>query len=310
MRILNTVLTLVLFVSLIACNQKEAQEFELQDTASKTSEFSYSPPQNYKDYWYNGTAEISSYTLSQARYGELRDGQAVLVFVTEPFSTKHNTKADNPAPKDPSVLKLNATRKFNTGIYPYSMMNSTFFPIENGEQSLKVSSSVQEWCGHAYMELKNKETFLVNIDSYFQGESVQDLALEKTDLEDDIWSKIRLQPQLLKEGNFTMIPAFFYLRLKHVQAKAYNVNAELNSQTDGNSVYKLEYPELGRSLSISFKTAFPHTIESWSETYSSGFGDSAKSITTTAKRIKTIRSAYWKRNANSDLVLRDSLGLK
>ena len=276
----------------------------------EASKFIHSPGQKYKDYWFNGTAEISSYTLSQARYGELRDAQAVMVFVTEPFSKEYNTKADAPTTNDPTVLKLNQTRNFTTGIYPYSMINSSFFPFENGEQSIKITTSVQEWCGHVYMELQNNDQFNVNINSYFQGESVTNLKLDKVDLEDDVWSKIRLQPKLLKMGEFSMIPSFFYMRLKHVKTKAYPVKAELFYHHDDTSLYTLTYPDLGRKIAITFQTDFPHLIESWTETYSSGFGANAKTMTTTATRSKTIRSDYWSRNANADTVLRDSLGLK
>ncbi|MEX0361456.1 MAG: septum formation inhibitor Maf, partial [Allomuricauda sp.] len=41
--------------------------------------------EDFKSYWYAGNAEITSYKLEQARYGELRDGTAVLIYVTEPF---------------------------------------------------------------------------------------------------------------------------------------------------------------------------------------------------------------------------------
>ena len=33
---------------------------------------------DFKEYWYAGNAEITSYKLTQARYGELREGKAVL----------------------------------------------------------------------------------------------------------------------------------------------------------------------------------------------------------------------------------------
>ena len=46
----------------------------------------------FADYWYRGQAEITSYDLEQARYGELRSGTAVLVFVTEDFSKGQITK--------------------------------------------------------------------------------------------------------------------------------------------------------------------------------------------------------------------------
>jgi len=112
-----------------------------------------------KEYWYAGEAEITSYKLTQARYGEIHSGHAVLIFVTEPFSTKTWTKADQPTATDVSVMKLNFTKKFNTGIYPYSMMTSTFLPVDGAVNSLKITSSSQEWCGHTYMEMKNKSKY-------------------------------------------------------------------------------------------------------------------------------------------------------
>jgi hypothetical protein len=41
---------------------------------------------DFEKYWFNGEAELSSFQLTQARYGELREGKAVMIFVTEPFS--------------------------------------------------------------------------------------------------------------------------------------------------------------------------------------------------------------------------------
>ena len=107
----------------------------------------------FKAYWYAGEAEITSYKLEQARYGELRDGNAVLIYVTEPFLPKEQVKANNNNPENISVLKLNATKKFLTGIYPYSIMSSTFYPVHDNQHALKTSLSVQEWCGHVYSSL-------------------------------------------------------------------------------------------------------------------------------------------------------------
>jgi len=44
------------------------------------------PAEEFGAYWYQGKAELTSYTLEQARYGEVHPGEAVLVFVTEDFS--------------------------------------------------------------------------------------------------------------------------------------------------------------------------------------------------------------------------------
>ena len=86
-----------------------------------------SPGKAFKSYWYNGEAEITSFDLQQARYGHTYPGQAVMIFVTEDFSKAKQVKLDHPeeAGNDRiNVLKLNLTKKFNTGIYPYSMMLS------------------------------------------------------------------------------------------------------------------------------------------------------------------------------------------
>lgn len=261
-----------------------------------------------KSYWYSGEAEISSYDLVQARYGEKHRGEAVMVFVTEPYSKKTWTKADNPNEDDVPVLKLNYTKKFNTGIYPYSMMTSTFFPFENGKHAVKISASMQEWCGHSYMELRNKKEFEVRIDSYFEGESNESLKLSKAYLEDDFWTIIRLNPENLPVGKVAIIPSFFYLRLSHEPFKAYTCETEY-IQGVRESSYKLNYPTLNRSKIIRFETDFPHQILSWEETNYSGWGEGRKELTTTATLKASIRSAYWNKNTVADSTYRQQLKL-
>ncbi len=262
-----------------------------------------------KNYWYKGGgAEITSYKLTQARYGELRNGEAVMVFVTEPFSPSSNTKADNFSKDNVSVLKLNFTKRFNTGIYPYSMMNSSFFPMEEGFTSVKVSTSVQEWCGHVYMELRNKEKYELDNFSYFEGESFKK-ELDKVELEDDLWSKIRLNPEMIQNGNTTMIPPFFYLRLLHKEAKGYACSVKTIENKDGSSEVQVSYPELDRNLNIRYSTDFPHSIESWTESYIDGWGEDAKRLETKGVKMKSIRSKYWEKHDNSDEGMRTELGL-
>ncbi|MGK0175964.1 MAG: hypothetical protein ACI9AT_002351, partial [Ulvibacter sp.] len=66
---------------------------------------------------------------------------------------------------------------------------------------------------------------------------------------------------------------------------------------------------LERNLIIYFENKFPFSIEKWEETYVSGFGQGAKTLTTTATKMKRIKTAYWSQNKNSDIALRDTLGL-
>ncbi len=261
-----------------------------------------------KKYWYDGNAEISSFHLKQIRYGELHEGTAVLVYVTEPFSKIRNTKADSKHSDNVSVLKLNTTKKFNTGIYPYSMMNSSFFPVEGSNNSLKITSSIQEWCGMTFLEMKNDKDFNFNLSSYFEGASFKNKKIEKKLLEDDLWSLIRLNPELLPKGELQIIPSMFFLNSMHKKIKSYTANLTLKKESKITS-YEISYPELNRKIIIRFKSEFPNKITGWSETYSSDYGANRKTLTTEAKLIKNLKVDYWNKNSNKDKHWRNKLGL-
>ncbi|GGD07405.1 hypothetical protein GCM10011368_06670 [Hyunsoonleella pacifica] len=256
--------------------------------------------QEFKDYWYAGKAEISSYKLEQARYGEIREGTAVLIYVTEDFLPEIQVKADYQNKSNIPVLKLNATKNFNTGIYPYSIMQSTFYPVANNQHALKVSSSMQEWCGHVYAQLNNKEQFNIMSHSYFQAEADEQFKLNKTTLENELWAQLRINPKSLPTGNISVIPSFEYTRMKHVKIKAYQAEATL-----AENKYTLNYKNLDRTLAINFNPKFPYDIISWEETFKSG----GKLLTTKATKLKTITSPYWQKNDNASAILRDTLQL-
>ncbi|OWW25512.1 septum formation inhibitor Maf [Zobellia sp. OII3] len=288
-------------------NKNEEQAMALHsEKAQKLPKKSLS--EEFKAYWYAGDAEITSYKLELARYGEIRDGKSVLIYVTEPFLKEKQVKADENHPDNIPVLKLNATKKYLTGIYPYSIMTSTFYPVHDNDHAVKVSFSAQEWCGQVYAQLNNREQFDITSHSYFESEADQDFKLEKTILENELWNKIRISPESLPTGDLTIIPSLEYIRLSHKELKPYKSTTSLSSK-DGISTYEIAYPELERSLKINFTTAFPHSIESWSDTFSSGFGKNAKIMTSTATKISTLKTPYWRQNGNKHISLRDSLGL-
>ncbi|MCF8243802.1 MAG: hypothetical protein K9J37_02200 [Saprospiraceae bacterium] len=268
-------------------------------------------PKAFQDYWYNNEAEITSYQLEQARYGELRKGTAVLVFVTEHFSKSKQVKTDKPGRSDYSVMKLNMEKKFATGIYPYSMLTSSFVPVDNSTaHATKVTTTVQEWCGHIFTQINNRGgKYKVESRSYFENEGDQDFSLKKVWLEDELWSKIRLNPELLPLGEQEIIPALFYTRLIHKELKPYNAVFAKKDLGDGTTAYTIRYPELDRELTIRYGNAFPYPIEGWEETYLDGWGEKAKKLTTKATKIKTIKSDYWKHNSNADGHLREEMGL-
>ena len=297
---------LVLLTVLSSCKKQNKEvgyniESKIEhETEPKKTKVKLTP--EFKAYWYAGEAEISSYKLQQARYGEMRVGYAVLVYVTEEFLPENQVKADYRSSENIPVLKLNATKNFLTGIYPYSIMQSTFYPIANNYHALKVSASVQEWCGHVYTQLNNKDQFEITSHSYFGNEGDQNFTLKKSILENELWVQIRINPKSLPVGDLEIIPAFEYTRLRHIDIKPYKALASLNNNT-----YSISYPELNRTISIQFNPKFPYDIFEWSETSTSSFGDNSEMMTTKATLLKTIKSPYWQKNHNEDEKLRETL---
>jgi hypothetical protein len=301
---------ITIFVLLNACSETQTETSETLATSDPEPKTEILGPETmlskeFKDYWYNGEAEITSYKLEQARYGEIRAGEAVLVFVTEDFLPEIQVKADNYSKNNSPVLKLNATKNFNTGIYPYSIMQSTFYPVANNQHALKVSASIQEWCGHTYTQLNNRKEFELLSHSYFQGEADQSFSIEKSWTENELWTKLRIDPKGLPIGELQIIPSIEYTSLRHETIKSYNAIASLNEGT-----YTISYPELNRILKINFNTNFPFYILGWEETIVSGSGASAQTLTTKATKLEVLKSAYWSKNHNTDESLRATLKLK
>ena len=76
-------------------------------------------------------------------------------------------------------MKLNLIKKFQTGIYDYSDVGSTFVSLaathgQPAGSTLKASFSSQEWCGHVYSQmLLNPAHIGFTQHSYFDGEADQ-----------------------------------------------------------------------------------------------------------------------------------------
>ena len=311
-KIINTNLKFVLIASLVmlcfSCKDKESKTSELVVTPNSKTEV-LAPKtklsKNFRDYWYNGEAEITSYKLEQERYGEIREGQAVLVFVTEDFLPEKQVKADNYSDSNTPILKMNATKNFVTGIYPYSIMQSTFYPVANNQHALKISASVQEWCGHMYTQLNNRDDFELVTHSYFQGEADSTFNLEKSWTENELWIKLRIDPKSLPVGEIDIIPSLEYIRLNHNELKSYKAFTSLE-----NGSYTISYEDLDRVLKINFNPNFPYDILGWEETSTSSSDASEEVLTTKATKLKTLKSDYWNKKSVSDIKLRETLKLQ
>ena len=264
---------------------------------------------SFDRYWHQGKAELTRYTLRQARYGDSHEGEAVLVFVTEDFLPKLQVKQEQGESSDAlSVLKLNAYRRFYTGIYPYTVMTSSFTP-ESGTPTLKLSSTVQEWCGQVYSQVNRRDDGLhALMHSYFQNEADQKTVLPDAPLEDGLWAKVRIDPSSIELGSRQIVPALAYIRMRHKALRPYPA---VLTKTDGATTdlvdhpvtaLRVDYPPLGRTLVIYYEPEFPHVIQAWEETEGP--------FRTTAVRTHAIIDDYWNHNSAQDGAYREALGLQ
>jgi hypothetical protein len=103
----------------------------------------------------------------------------VLIFVTETFTDAERVKSDGGHKDEFPVVKLNDVRDFQTGIYDYNAMTSTFVRLDGGLPQgvpTKVAFSEQEWCGHVFVGLwvdpvKEGARWRRTEHSYFDGEA-------------------------------------------------------------------------------------------------------------------------------------------
>lgn len=310
MKTLTSLFLLAIALVWLGCNQNQASPKLAETLVRRVAEKSAEPAPTipFDNYWFQGKAEISSYAIDQERYGEQRTGDAVLVFVTEDFSRKKQVKLDDAAAAGTDrvpILKLNLIKKFKTGIYDYSMLQSIFTPIDwkKDPRSLKTTASSQEWCGHTFAQfnLEGKNWRLREF-SYFEKEADIDLKLPAALLEDELWTRLRIDPASIPTGEVELIPASFFSRLKHEKQKA--IKAKISFEEAGNDrLMKVEYESMSRSLAIRFEKNSPFKIVGWEE-------KAGGKLACRATLKQRILSDYWSRHDNDDLPLRDSLLLK
>lgn len=303
-----------------ACNNKEQETIEASNKLKpvKTSIKSAQSVVGLDKIWYQGKAELNRFELEQNRYREIHPGELVLIFVTEDFLTDKQVKNDNYRnPNSIPILKTNMLRKFTTGIYDYSIMTSVFTPTNSSEfpNTLKVTSSSQDWCGHTFMQLnQRKEGLNIELRSYFESEGDLNELGETALLEDEIFNRIRMNPEGLPTGAFKMYPSTTYARLAHKPFKPTTVDATLKNyegktfKGDNLKVYEINFSRFRRTLSIVFSGNAPYRIEGWEESSPSAFDGQIR--TSTARRTSSEWIDYWSKNSMKDLILREKIGME
>ena len=265
----------------------------------------------FRSLWYDGNAELSGYRVTVPRYGELRSGEMVLVYVTEPMNRATWIKDDAAAPgQRVDVLKLNQSFGFLTGIYPYSVMTSVFAPIDDwGDERfmpVKLTISVQEWCGHVFEALwPGRAGFQAQIASYFASEgegSFETAAPEGTLYEDALLIQLReLEGPFAGGGDWagSLVPSLWRVRRSHVPPVALPATIKRSVHGAGDTAltrFVLEAGDYRRTFEV--EAASPRRILGW--TTSEG---------EEARLLATARLPYWTLNHAGDERYRAQLGL-
>jgi hypothetical protein len=257
-------------------------------------------------FWGDGKAELDGYALTYPRYGQLREGTAVAIFVTEDFSESARVKADpgkHPKADVVPVMKLNLVRDFQTGIYDYNTMTSTFlrteFPANDPWPLMKDSFSSQEWCGNVYMQWLPQERKLVGtIHSYFDGEGDAAPELDWPAggvVEDAVPVLVRgLRGEWLPPGGSKKVPflrSLIRTRLLHVPARwgeatVSRAAASGTVKTALGTMRAFVYTVAetgGDTVAYTVEEAYPHRLLAWK----SSSGESARIL-------GSARLEYWK----------------
>jgi hypothetical protein len=300
----------ILFITLLAlaaCTQPQSGD---KLVTSKAAMAPPAPPGTpttpaFNAYWYQGQAEISVYDVEQERYGQMRPAQQVNVFVTEDVSAAKQVKLDDPASAGSDkvpVLKLNAIRRFHTGIYDYSLMQSVFTPVD-GAPTVKISSTMQDWCGHVFTQFNQSgKGYKVREFSYFEQESDTEAALEAVIPEDELWTRLRIDPAQVPVGEQYLTPSPWYARLRHKGFAREKANIALTDAPNGERLLSIQYTGIPRSLTLRFEAKSPYRIMGWEEK------EGEKTLSKGQLRLSR-KEAYWSQNSRSYDALRDSLQL-
>ena len=238
--------------------------------------------------------------------------------MTEDFSDSLRVKADpgkHPASDVYPVLKLNCVRDFQTGIYNYNTMTSTFARVAAGWPVAKVSFSSQEWCGQVWHQITPRDGKLVGLfHSYFDGEAdgQDDLALPKDGVfEDALPILLRgWNGEYLKAGEsraVPFLPSLFRSRLAHkplAWGKATITRAAATSEVKVpagtfKAVTWTVAEEGGVKTTYAFEAAPPYRLLR----RSSDAGEDAL-------LLGSSRQPYWKLNAPEGERFLKELGLK
>ena len=272
--------------------------------------------------WGDGNAEVATYAASVMRYDTLRAASVVVITVTEPVSRRTWVKDDRAEGDDRvDVLKINQMATFQTGVYPYSVMTSTFMPVADFGPGIggrfapaKITLTAQEWCGHVWHGVwPGAGGFRSSMRSYFAEEGETDRAAavpEGTLYEDALLAQLRELDGPFHGGRDwrgSLVPTLWHQRVAHDTLAAVDATiARADTSVAGPegtiaaTRFRIAY-DAGRGpfvRTLVVERAAPRRILGWST-----------SLGERGRLVRAVRMPYWQLNRGGDERWRDSLGL-
>ena len=252
------------------------------------------------NYWGDGKAEVASYRILYPRYGELREGKATLITVTETFSEKKKVKSNpgtNPKSDELPVIKFSLTKKFQTGIYDYTLSANSFISLrKRGGRPLgrpiKVSFNLQEWCGHVFAQaLFNDSAIDIVSHSYFDGEADQSYSLKASPevINEDalLFYARRIVKGIEYDESITAVSSLETARMDHGNLFIRNLKVKFKEQDNKNLItYSTQG---GTLLEVHTQKEYPHVITYWK-----------KSNGEEGSLLQHDRLAYWNMSKKQD----------
>lgn len=262
-------------------------------------------------YWGDGKAELSGYKGMTSRYGRLIPAQTVLIFVTEPLHRKTLIKDDSASGSNKiSTLKLNHVLKFRTGLYPYSVMTSTFSPVDTWRQRafdpVKISFTAQEWCGHVFQGVwPGAGYFESQTMSYFASEGERKEKVKTTSdtlYEDALFIQLRsLDQSLFAKGHWKgqLVPSIWHHRKSHTPMRPLEATLQRTTiQKDKKKLHRWTLKTQQFTRTVDMTIEYPHTIVGWSHSNGETF-----------TLQKSTRLPYWNLSKAGDERFLKQLGL-
>ena len=170
------------------------------------------------------------------------------------------------------VLHSDFTGKTHHENNDCSAMTSTYLPLNLTlrPHAIKVINSVQEPTGNSFLALTQiPKYYEIESKNTFKEKTKEHFVLERKNLEDELWAKIRMNPNDLPLGDIEIIPSFAYWQSVRKSPNIYEAKAELQNYVETEftgkklKIYTVDYPDLKRNLSIIFEGDFPFEIVGW-----------------------------------------------